>query len=418
MRPSFWLTVGILISGVLGSIPFFSGLSAQRQFTAFQSEFQPGEITLADSDFQRGWLDSQAQTRFELAGGSLTFQHRFQHGLPPIFSPVWHTTLSAAEGLPQLPVRVETYISLLGSNTALLNMPEYAWQNQSFHLRSGGARGRIKFKPGQFKGELSGPLWEITTPGERLALADTALEFGGQQENDILQLRVEAGLDQLNYDPAYLPAALSLFQPRLSLGLYQQAALLSSQIKAEARPSGGGEARLALHVQRLDTQALAALLHSLSKPLDTPQAQAARSAELMQAAGALLAARPDIRLDPLHFDTPDGALTGRLHLSYPAENAPANLMLALPYLEAEGEIQMPRQVLEKIAEWQLRRHFFQQQEIPSPNIGELAQTTVAHWLETWQAYLSEEQGVYRLAFVLRQGKLTLNGQEIPLQDFF
>jgi len=325
--------------------------------------------------------------------------------------------VSAAEGLPLLPVRIETYISLMGRSTALINMPAYTWEDSASatHLRTDGTRGRVKFGQGRFKGEWSGPRWEFGTAGEAFGLYDSAFEFGGEQREETLQTRIEGTLSSLMYHPIYLPDALHMVGIKIRLSVFDAAALLSANLEIDAQPASGGKMRLAGQIERLDIGALLALLQTLEKPVD----RTVRAWYLMQAASALLASQPRIHLDSLHLDTPAGALTGRLELRYqpPEGVTPANFLLALPYLEAEGAFVVPRGALEYFAEWRLRRAFFQDGQAPPAEIKPLAQTLAAQWRQAGQAYLTGEQEI-RLDFSLRQGKLRLNGQETPLQALF
>lgn len=424
-----WMVLTAVLVVVLFGLPYLVGIKAADQFEAFyENPPKFANISAAGPGFQRGWLTSEAVTRMEFeSGNSLLLEHRVNHGLPPLKSVRVHTSLKEAHGLPPLPLRIDTYLGLLGRHTALLNMASLAWQHpkQGYLLKTVGARGRLRFSGdfSKFKGELSLPYWEVEARQGLWQVDNAALEFGGGRDENNFQGRLEGEITQLNWHPPYADHPLTLFFSEHQLSLYISEGRLAGQWKIESpriRLQGEEHGSMAclLHGQRLDPATLRGLWQALKSPEENQNAGGLqRKWALLRHGATLLADQPELRVKQLLLNTSHGLVEGELtaHIHPPEIQNPKAFANPLSYMKLDAKLAAPREVLQQVYVLLARRALYRANpDAPMPPPEEL-EARVAESLERQLAegvakgYLLREENIYRTHVQVEAGRLTLNG---------
>jgi uncharacterized protein YdgA (DUF945 family) len=153
------------------SIPYWTGVEAERQFTHFNHEFYPKtNLKLVDSTYQRGWFHSYSESTFEPMGVSglnskehhFTLAHEIDHGFLPIQKTLIRTTLHSSSppktpltevvlqkdhSVPNTPLlEMQTIVQTNGDSVSTLKMPALALKDDNAYLQWQGLQGNVTVK--------------------------------------------------------------------------------------------------------------------------------------------------------------------------------------------------------------------------------------------------------------------------------
>ena len=131
--------------------------------------------------------------------------------------------------------------------------------------------------------------------------------------------------------------------------------------------------------------------------------------------GKLLAGKPELRISRLRLGTPRGDLTGSLQVrsDAPAGQAAVNPLLLLPFVEAEAELTAAEELLVGLLGLDVRR---QEPAVSDEAVDLLARQRFRDQIEPLLArgFLTRDGANITGRASLSQGRLTVNGQTMPL----
>ncbi|HHB93199.1 MAG TPA: DUF945 family protein, partial [Thioploca sp.] len=116
---------------ILLTIPYFSGIVIEQQFTKITQKFyQSDNVQLLKSDYQRGWFNSNSNSLIKVDKHVFTLKYDIKHGFLPIIKAEIHTIITTNN---QKLLEILTKIKINGDNISIVNSPEleiqdYKWQ--------------------------------------------------------------------------------------------------------------------------------------------------------------------------------------------------------------------------------------------------------------------------------------------------
>ena len=379
--PIILVLVLVFVAGGLAALPFWFGMQAESAYTTYIDEVEKGgNLTVSNNRFERGWLDSTADTTFAVSGTPFTISvlHRIGHGPIPFgdeisFEPVLarvksQVAIGLGANLPKLaPLTVNTDVQLDGNMRSTLEMAGTKSVSGETTTEWKGITGTLDLSAdlARTKGEISAPLFSIS--GKDGSISVSGIKFVIDQQKSASGFdtgSVTLSAAKLAADGALGKTTLDGFGMTNSV---QEAGgnlnvTLSFQFR-EAVSAGEkqGPGQINLQIRKLDVPTLVKFrteTQALRKQkLDAEQRNMMMLGKTLELLGQLAKKSPELEISKLSFKTADGEVTGKAKFVLDGSqlDVTGNPMLMLRALSGEGEINLPDSVVRLLASSDVKR---------------------------------------------------------------
>lgn len=470
-----------LVVVAVGIASYHYGAEAEKYYTEMQQEAnRSGYATLTNESYTRSVFTSIVRTGVEIrqpgktgrkngdVKGSdvlrFTLESEIRHGpLPPLKLPdgrwEWKPVLAVIEtkvippadgkgGLSELFRKIPELaaatncitIGLRGESEGTLTVP--AFQRalpEDVNVRLDGF-----FMHYTLTANLKGGKSDLTAPLLEIGGKDGSLSIKGIEANSSLH----EGTSTLSVGEALLRIARIEFSSKED-NQSKDFSVENIELKASDREAGEtidflfqakiekvganqvqyGPAELDMEFRKLD---IASLLKMQELTRQTGGQPASGSDDIFDALtvarytsilGAMLKKSPEIEISRLNFATGEGTFSGKLKIAFDGSVTPAleNPLLLLAALSAQAEVNVKERLLEQIVAAIVKSDIEPEGgEQTEADLQKLAADKTRVILENLlkDRLMVKENDSYKAAADYRQGKLTVNGQMIPLQDLF
>jgi len=278
------VVVAVLIAAVAG-LPYWFGMQAESAYQAMLQKLNDGgELIVTNSNFQRGWFESTADTSFTLTNlptVSVSMLHRISHGPLPLDDEFQLQPLLArmksqiSIGLPGGAIKLppmtgKTSVYLAGNSSTRLDMEPYkkpapkAGETEAFDLEWKGMGGDFTLSADykNLKGELNAPVLRFAFKDGSFALNKISLSLDTQESASGLETgNMVLGVGKFAMDDQKKGETISLDGLRLSTNTQETGGNLNSTLTFQftGMESGGnkqGAAQINLQLRKLDVATL------------------------------------------------------------------------------------------------------------------------------------------------------------------
>jgi uncharacterized protein YdgA (DUF945 family) len=452
------VAVVALLAAAFAALPYWFGTQAESAYSTMIAEMtRGGDLSVTSNNFQRGWLDSTADTTFTVNGTPVTISalHRIHHGPLPLdgdfqFQPVLaRVTSQVSVGLPAgiaklPPLTAKTTVYLAGNSHTHLDMAAaktagadgagLEWQGLSGDFDTS-----ADFK--ETKGEVNAP----------------ALTLAGKDGGQLSLNRLKVSLDQKKSPSGFDTGTVGLAVDKLSVdgaggktvidGLNvvsttQEAAgqvgfgLTFQFREAQAAGSKQGPGQIGIQVRKLDAATLTKFrteVRELRKQKIPPeQANMMVLGKTLDLLGQLAKKSPELEITKLSFKTADGEVTGRAKFVLDGSqlDVSGNPMLMLKALSGEGEITLPDSIVRLLAAPDVKRDIEALKASGKLTQAEVAKLTPTRIASITQQALQElpqykdsvvtrlklvpDGANFKIVGVLKNGQLMVNNEPLQL----
>jgi uncharacterized protein YdgA (DUF945 family) len=446
--------VAAALVAAAAALPLWFGMQAESAYQAMLAETaQGGDFTVTGSNFQRGWLESTADTTVTVTGTPLTVSmlHRISHGplpmdddftLTPVLARVKsQISIGLPAGIAKLPpITATTTVFLAGNSQTHLDMAA---------IKSGAADGAgIEWKglngdvatSADFKtskGELSAPLLRI---GNALSISRLKLSFDQQKSPSNFSLgTVGFSADQLQLEGA--DSKNSVDGLGLSSTLQEAGGNLNAGITLQFREARTGESKqgpgqIVLQIRKLDVATLAKFRNEVrelrKQKLAPEQANMMVLGKTLELLGNLAKKSPELEITKLSFKTADGEVTARAKFVLDGSHldVSGNPMLMLKALNGEGEVTLPESVVRLLASLAVKRDIealkasgklseAEAARLTPKRIAAIAQQALQDLPEYKDSVVTQLRLIpdgpnFKIAAVLKNGQLMVNNAPLQL----
>ena len=394
MKNRLILVVAVLVAVVaaaLAALPYWFGMQAESAYQAMvQKMTASGEFTVTSNNFQRGWLESTADTTFTLADMPLvtiTVLHRISHGPLPLdddfqFLPMLARVKSQISiGLPggvlKLPTMTgKSTIYLAGNSHTHLEMGPYKSAPPKTDDAGNALEVDWKGMSGDFdmsadykslKGQMNAPQLQFAFKDGNFTISRLGVNMDTQENPSGLSTGTVAfSVDKLLIDDQKKGEKIALNGLRVSSNSQEAGGNLNSTLTLQ---SGGmevggskqGAAQITVQVRKLDVATLVKYQKEVrelrKKKVPPEQANMLILGKTLELLGNLAKKSPELEITKLNFKTADGEVTGKAKFVLDGSqlDVSGNPMLMLKALSGEGEISLPDSVVRLLAEPDVKR---------------------------------------------------------------
>lgn len=436
----FWfllLIISIVVTG-LTIIPYWTGVEAERQFAGFDKSFYAKmNLKPIDTTYERGWFHSYAQTTVETLTPSYSnsekqrfiLAHDIDHGFMPVQSSLIRTTLHTVNEDENVTVdllgtellEARTVVQPNGDSVSTFTIPALPFKDDNANLQWQGLQGTVYAKQNfaSVQTEMHSPQVQLQTEQGKIVMQGITFN-AALQPNEVHFLQGKGSLTIANlllFGKQTTPVKLAGITLEGNNHIVDDNLMISvktglQQIEVGTEHYGPGYGDFELHRWHVPT------LHRIKNTLTEMQGQAVVPTKLMPYGLALLKNAPEFAITRLSFKMPEGELRGKLQVKFVAFNPllllnlfNAQLDLLLNLFNAQLEMHIPQVLLDNLT-----------QDTLSTTSSKTPQTLGQH-LKAWLAQgilvpASEQPDYYYSQMQLKEGVLQVNGQQLPLANFW
>jgi len=376
-KPIVLVVVVAVVAAAAAGLPFWFGMQAESAYEAMiASTSQGGDLAVTQSKFERGWLESTADTTYAVTGTPVTLSvlHRISHGPLPLdddfqFQPVLarvksQVSLALPAGMPKLPpISGKTTVYLAGNSQTVLDMPAVKTSSADggtidWKGVTGSFETSADFK--STKGNLAAPQLSVTgADGKGLSLNKLRLTVDLQRGASGFDIgTVGVALDKLSIDAAAGRTAIDGLN--VTSTTKEAGGNLESGVSFQFKEVATGDSRqgpgqINVQIRKLDIPTLTKFrteLQALRKQKIPPeQANMMVLGKTLELLGNLAKKSPELEITKLSFKTPDGEVSGkaRFVLDGSQLDVSGNPMLMLRALSGDGELSLPEALVRLLA---------------------------------------------------------------------
>jgi uncharacterized protein YdgA (DUF945 family) len=437
----FLLAIILIVLSCLITIPYWTGIEAERRFTHFNESFYPTvNLKTLKTTYQRGWFQSRAETVVEILNFSdassnpqtLLLIHDIDHGFMPVQSvlirtsvysnrPV-ETVLNKTEDEVNILLEVRTAIQLNGDSLSRLRVPTLMINEQNARLQWEGLEGRVYLKRdlSMLKAEMAMPKIDLETTEGQIIIRDVMLN-AELQPNQAVLMASKGSLTLAEVEIKGKQTALVKLQDVTLQGSHDVendylSVLLNTglqQIQVGTEAYGPGYSDFKLHHWHVPT--LTRIKNILSEIRDDrlPKQQQTQIAmfQLMPQGLALLKQNPELAITRLQFITNEGELQGTVRIKMEDFDNPVFTLIMNPYILLNGlNVELDMQISQSLYNW-TQEH---SKETASQNpLGQYLKMLLSQGILIPTV---EPPNYYRSQIQLKKGVLDINGQQLPLES--
>ena len=458
------IVILVIVIGAAAALPYWFGMQAEDAYRAMMQKLtEGGEITVTNSNFQRGWFESTADSTFTLAdvpGASVSVLHRISHGPLPLdddFQPLpllarvkSQISVSLPGGLKLPPMNGKSTVYLAGNSTTRIDMDAYkkpapkAGEVEPFELEWKGMSGDFTLSADykNLKGEMRAPLLQFAFQNGSFSLSKIQVNADTQESASGLDVGSMAlGADKFVMDDKSKNDQISIDGLRLSSDTQEAGGNVNSTVSFQFRglEAGGvkqGAAQINMQLRKVDVATLVKFkkeVRELRKQKMPPeQVNMMVLGKTMELLGQLAKKSPELEITKLSFKAEDGDVTGRAKFVLDGSqlDVSGNPMLMLKALSGEGEVNLPDSIVRLLAEPDVRRDIEALKtsgKLSAKEIAKLAPKRIAaittQALRDLPQYkenvvtrlrLVKEGANYRIVAALKDGQLRVNNEPLQL----
>ncbi|RKZ56590.1 MAG: hypothetical protein DRR08_21340 [Candidatus Parabeggiatoa sp. nov. 2] len=450
------LVIALLILAAVSTIPYWTGIEAEKRFTKLNHKFYPAaNMKLVDTTYQRGWFRSVAQSTFEMSeasntaanDGRLTFVHDIDHGFLPITDATIHTTLrtgsdmevQSTEGskieaqastqkflnnifvstsVSEKPTLLDmrTKVQINGDTVSTLKIPPLTVKYDKAHLQWQGLQGKVytKHNLAAVRTEIHTPQIQLETDKGRIVVQNAKLQISVQPGADSKQSASLSIADillhgkqtpQVKLEGIQVEGNNNIVSNKLMITV--KTGLLQAQVGADRYGPGYGDFEL----KNWHMPTLSRLQNTWVKTQNQGLPKEMAMLRLAPEGMALLKHSPEFAITRLNLNMPEGEVRGQLWVKMaPFEGgifALFNPQLLINAISAQLEMHIPQALLRQLT------------EETSPGAQPTARKTIGQHLKTWveKGILipdEDNKDYYRSQIHLEGGVLQVNGQPRPI----
>jgi len=376
------IVVVVVLIAAVAALPYWFGMQAESAYQALIKETtENGDLTVTSNNFQRGWLDSTADTTFTVTGTPITITvlHRISHGPLPIgddfqLQPVLariksDMSVSLPGGLVKLPpITGMTDVYLAGnSQTKLAMAPAKQSRPDGSSFEWKGLTGTLETSADYktSKGEISAPL----------------LQMGGASGNVVLN-RAKITLDQQKSASGFAIGTVSLAIDKVSMdGIGGKNSIDGLNLTSKTQEAGGnlnsdfslhfreastgdsrqGPGQINVQIRKLDVASLVKFRNDMRElrkhKIPAEQMSMTMLGKTLELLGQLAKKSPELEITKLTFKTADGEVSGKAKFVLDGSqlDVSGNTMLMLRALSGEGELSLPDSLVRMLASSDVKR---------------------------------------------------------------
>jgi len=452
------VVVLVVLAGAAAGLPFWFGMQAESAYEAMiANSSQGGDMVVTQNKFERGWLDSTADTTYAITGTPITVGviHRINHGPIPLgdeldFQPVLARVKSQVSivlppTMPKLqPISANTVVYLAGNSHTTIDMPS---------AKANGPDGSVlewKGLTGSFdtsadfkstKGTLSAPLLSVESGGKSSKLSNIRVSMDQQKGTSGFDIgTMGVGVDKLSVDTT--AGTTSIDGLSLSSNTKEAGGNLDSSISFQfktiaAADSQQGPGQIVVAIRKLDIATLTKFRNDLAalrkQKVPPEQANMMVLGKTLELLGNLAKKSPELEITKLNLKTAEGEVTGtaKFVLDGSQLDVSGNPMLMLRALSGEGEMSLPDGLVRLLARDDVKRDIEALKKSGKLKKSEIAKLTPKRIEMITQDALRElpvyrdsvvsrlklvQDGQnYKIVGVLKNGQIMVNNEPIQLQ---
>jgi len=436
----FLLVIILIVVVCLSTIPYWTGIEAERQFTHFNESFYPTvNLKPLDTTYQRGWFHSKAETLVETLGFSdvganqqrLLLVHEIDHGFIPLQSVLIRTTLYPNTGVdaplnkPESEeegslLEVRTAIQVNGDSVSTLSMPTLAINDQNARLQWQGLQGSVYVKRNfaLLQADIYMPQVQLETLQGEIVIHGVMLNAELQPNQSVLM----SGRGSLSIAEVQLKGKQTSFVKLEGIKLegsnhvendYLTVLLKTGlqKIQVETERYGPGYSDFELHHWHLPTLSrIKNIVTEIRNQGLSPQQQInVAMFKLMPEGVGLLKQTPELAMTRLHFITNEGELQGTVRLKMEPFDSHIFALLMNPSMLLNAlNAEVDLQISQSLYNWTQESSF---ETARQNRLGQYLKTLLSQGILIPAA---DQSDYYRSQIQLKEGILEVNGQQLPL----
>jgi uncharacterized protein YdgA (DUF945 family) len=376
------IIVVVVLMAAVAALPYWFGMQAESAYQAMVKEMtENGDLTVTSNNFQRGWLESTADTTFTVTGApiTLTVLHRIGHGPLPVddnfqLQPVLariksDMSISLPGGLTKLPpITGNTDVYLAGNSQTKLSMaPAKQSSPDGGTIEWKGLSGTIEtsadFKTS--KGEITAPLLQFGSASGSVALNRAKITLDQQKSaSGFATGTASLAIDKLIVDG--VGGKNSIDGLNLTSKTQEAGGNLNSDFTLQFREASTGDSRqgpgqINIQIRKLDVATLVKFRNELrelrKQKIPAEQMNMTTLGKTLELLGQLAKKSPELEITKLTFKTTDGEVSGKAKFVLDGSqlDVSGNPMLMLRALSGDGELSLPDSLVRMLASSDVKR---------------------------------------------------------------
>lgn len=451
------LAVLVVLLAAAAGLPYWFGMQAEAAYQAMIAEItQGGDVTVTSNNFQRGWLESTADTTFTVAGSpiTITMLNRISHGPLPIdddfqFQPVLarvrtDMSIGLPAGIVKLPpIKAKTTVYLAGNSTSHIEMtPAKQALPDNGSVDWKGLSGDIDTSA-DFKSSKG----QISAPGLALVFANGSLNLERMKLTQDMQRSASGfntGTANLSVDKVAVDGTtgkVTIDGLALNTNTQETGGNLNSSFTVQFKEAASADSRqgpgqIGVQVRKLDVATLVKFRKEMQElrkqkmpPEQVNMMMLGKSLDLL---GQLAKKSPELEITKLSFKTADGEVTGKAKfvLDGTQLDVKGNPMLMLKALSGEGEVSLPDSLVRLLAAPDVKRDIEALKTSGKLKKDEIAKLTPKRIEMITKEALKElpqyrdsaiskfklvpDGPNYKILAAFKDGQLTVNNEPVPM----
>jgi len=375
------IVVVVLLTAV-AALPYWFGMQAESAYEALVKEMtENGDLTVTNNNFQRGWLDSTADTTFTVTGTpvTITVLHRIGHGPLPLgddfqIQPVLariksDMSVNLPGGLVKLPpITAMTDVYLAGNSQSKLSMAPVKQSKpdgSSFEWKglSGTIETSADYKTS--KGEITAPLLQFSGASGSMAINRAKITLDQQKSaSGFATGAIGLVIDKLSMDG--IGGKNSIDGLNLTSNTQETGGNLNSNFTLQFREASTGDSRqgpgqINIQIRKLDVATLVKFRKDMrelrKQKIPAEQMNMTALGKTLDLLGQLAKKSPELEITKLTFKTTDGEVSGKAKFVLDGSqlDVSGNPMLMLRALSGEGELSLPDSLVRMLASSDVKR---------------------------------------------------------------
>lgn len=435
MKRTLLITLPIAFAVILGAIPYWFGVEAERIYQYQISSLGTNDkVVVLENRFERGWLRSHAESKVAISGTPMIIvaEHTIEHGPIPVSDPLQHIiSLRPLQALISSQLAMQktgqagedvatgtllTRVNVDGTTRTQISVPAKSVQfDQSSTLSWEQISGHVDFDPvqGSWHGSvnLDGADWEQSTASIRIGSSD--LNFLAYPGSRGLALGSSTLVTETL--EGHLPDA----QARFSASNLTIDSSASEQDDKVSYTLGGKMASADFVELKIDNGDWTVLvedldLESLTKLNDMEMGAAIPLNDLV----GLVSKHPASFKSSLQLATHSGPFTATAEMRLSESSDSTNPLVLLSAVAGNLDLDMPDAVVKMIARSVLRADLSENEKSPSAGQEDTLAAAVSVKIQSWvNGNLLTRQGSrYRFHATINNGEIQLNGKPFKLMS--
>ncbi|EIJ41032.1 hypothetical protein BegalDRAFT_0108 [Beggiatoa alba B18LD] len=436
-KPRIFLIFSIFLLIISGLIPYITGIKAEEQFTLISMQL-PDNLKIVNSNYQRGWLNSTAESTLLLREANdtvqtITLTHQIEHGFLPLKPAVIYTYIQAdlSNNTPpnQLtgqasPFFIRTELQANGDVNNTLNMERLRLQQADNAMQWQGLTGEVNLSQ---TGHLASTTLKLPALHSQSKLGELTiqdLQLQATVEESIAHLLLGHGHLQIGTLTLTNPFIGKIQLSELTINSYNvpndtylnlQFLITSKQLQLNTH--NYQNVKIVLDLNQIHKESLQNIIVQLNQ-LQNLQFTSPTQLNfwllgiMMRDGIPLLKHNPTVNISELSALTDAGTVNAQLKVHI--DNLPSVSIFTLNTLPTnfiyEFSLEAPKPFLNKLI--QTITYYWLTPEAVSATIIE---ARLQHWEKQGLLIATQTNQQYKTEITWKNNRLNVNGQNIPTQ---